>query len=153
VETWKLKEHRLFKPFSRLKGEYQLKDNILLTVMSLLSILFLTFHLADDIVRGFEKGGVSNLTAVPICVVWLYGTLVLAGRRSGYIIILLGSLLGLVVPVIHMKGKGVGVASSIANSTGGFFFVWTLIAIGVTALFSVILSIRGLWRLPWRRPR
>jgi len=142
-----------FKPFSRLKGEYQLKDNILLTVMSLLSILFLTFHLADDIVRGFEKGGVSNLTAVPICVVWLYGTLVLAGRRSGYIIILLGSLLGLVVPVIHMKGKGVGVASSIANSTGGFFFVWTLIAIGVTALFSVILSIRGLWRLPWRRPR
>jgi hypothetical protein len=153
VETWKLKEHRLFRPFRRLKGEYQLKDNILLTVMSLLSILFLTFHLADDIVRGFEKGGVSNLTAVPICVVWLYGTLVLAGRRSGYIIILLGSLLGLVVPVIHMKGKGVGVASSIANSTGGFFFVWTLIAIGVTALFSVILSIRGLWRLPWRRPR
>ena len=121
--------------------------------MSLLSILFLTFHLADDIVRGFEKGGVSNLTAVPICVVWLYGTLVLAGRRSGYIIILLGSLLGLVVPVIHMKGKGVGVASSIANSTGGFFFVWTLIAIGVTALFSIVLSLRGLWRLPWRRRR
>ena len=130
-----------------------MKHNVMLTITSLLSILFLTFHLADDIVRGFEKGGVSNLTAVPILVVWLYGTLVLAERRSGYIIILLGSLLGLGVPVIHMMGKGVGVASSIANSSGAFFFVWTLIALGVTALFSVILSVRGLWSLQWRRPR
>jgi len=53
----------------------------------------------------------------------------------------------LVVPVVHMKGKGVGVASGIANSSGGFFFVWTLIALGVTALISVILSVRGLWSL------
>jgi hypothetical protein len=28
-----------------------------LTVTSLLTILLLTFHLADDIVRGYEKGG------------------------------------------------------------------------------------------------
>jgi hypothetical protein len=40
-----------------------------------------------------------------------------------------------------------------ANSSGGFFFIWTLIALGVTGLFSVILSARGLWSLPWRRPR
>jgi hypothetical protein len=126
----------------------------MLTIASLLSLLFLTFHLTDDIVRGMEPGGLSNLIGgVLISVVWLYGTLVLAGRRSGYIIILLGSLLGLGVPVIHMRGKGVGVASGIANSSGGFFFVWTLIALGVTALFSVILSARGLWSLPWRRPR
>jgi hypothetical protein len=125
----------------------------MLTIASLLSLLFLTFHLADDIVRGFEKGGLSNLTAVPITVVWLYGTLVLAGRRSGYIIILLGSLLGLAVPIIHMKGRGVGISSSIGHTSGAFFFVWTLIAIGVTALFSIILSMRGLWSLPWRRPR
>jgi hypothetical protein len=125
----------------------------MLTIASLLSILFFTFHLADDIVRGFEKGGISNLTAVPIFVVWLYGTLVLAERRSGYIIILLASLLSLAVPVLHMKGKGVGIASSIASSSGGFFFVWTLIALGVTALFSIILSVRGLWNLPWRRTR
>jgi hypothetical protein len=130
-----------------------MKHNVMLTITSLLSILFMTFHLTDDIVRGFEKGGVSNLTAVPIFVVWLYGTLVLAERRSGYIIILLGSLLGLGVPVIHMMGKGVGVGGNIAKSSGAFFFVWTLIALGVTALFSVILSVRGLWGLPWRRPR
>jgi hypothetical protein len=130
-----------------------MKHNVMLTITSLLSILFLTFHLTDDIVRGFEEGGVSNLTAVPIFVVWLYGTLVLAERRSGYIIILLGSLLGLGVPVIHMMGKGVGVGGNIANSSGAFFFVWTLIALGVTALFSVILAARGLWSLPWRRSR
>jgi hypothetical protein len=33
------------------------------------------------------------------------------------------------------------------NSNGRFFFVWTLMALGVTALFSVILSLRGLWNL------
>ena len=119
--------------------------------MSLLSILLCTFHLADDIVRGFEKGGVANLLVVPIAIVWLYGTLVLAGRRSGFIIILLFSLFSLVVPVIHMKGRGVGVTSSIGHTSGAFFFVWTLLAIGVTGLFSAILSVHGLWRLPWRR--
>jgi hypothetical protein len=100
-----------------------------------------------------EPGKLTNLTAVPIFVVWLYGTLLLAERRSGYIITLLGGLFSLVVPLAHMKGKGVGVTSNIGNSSGAFFFVWTLIAIGVTGLFSVILSVRGLWSLPWRRPR
>jgi len=131
-------------------GECQLNRNFILTITSLLSILFCTFHMADDIVRGFEKGGVSNLTVVPIAVVWLYGTLVLAGRRSGYIIILLGSLLSLVVPVIHMQGRGVGITSSIGNTSGAFFFVWTLLALGVLGLFSIILTAHGLWSL--RKP-
>jgi hypothetical protein len=130
-----------------------MKHNTMLTIASVLSIVFVTFHLADDIVRGMEKGGVSTLVAVPILVAWLYGTLVLAGRRSGYVIILLGSLLGLVVPVIHMMGKGVGVGSNIANSSGASFFVWTLFALGVTALFSVILSLRGLWSPQWGQSR
>ena len=131
-----------------------MKPNVLLTIASLLSILFLTLHLADDIVYGFEPGGLSNLVgAVLISVVWLYGTLMLSERRSGYIIMFLGSLLSLAVPVIHMKGKGVGVTSRLANSSGHFFFVWTLIAIGVLGLFSAILSAHGLWNLPWRRSR
>ena len=130
-----------------------MRHNILLVIASVLSILFMTFHLTDDIVRGMEPGTLLDLIAVPILVVWLYGTLVLAERRSGYVITLLGSLLGLVVPVIHMKGKGVGVTSRIGNSSGHFFFVWTLIALGVIGLFSAILSARGLWSLPWRRSR
>ena len=125
-----------------------MKHSVMLTTASMLSLLFLTFHLTDDIVRGFEPGGLSNLImGVLISVVWLYGTLVLAGRRSGYVIIILGSLLALFVPYVHMRGKGVGVASGIANSSGGFFFVWILLALGVTALFSVILSVHGLWSL------
>lgn len=129
-----------------------MKNNVMLTITSLLSILLLTFHLADDIVRGFEKGGVSNLIAVPIVVVWLIGTLVLTGRRSGYVIIILASLLGSLVPVIHMMGKGVGMNSRIGGTSGAFFFVWTLIAIGVTSLFSIILSVRGLWGSKVRSP-
>ena len=131
-----------------------MKPNVMLTVASLLLILFLTFHLADDIVFRFEPGGLSNLVwLVLISVVWLYGTLVLAERRSGYIIMLLGSLLAMFVPYIHMKGKGVGAASRLAGSSGHFFFVWTLLAIGVLGLFSAILSARELWSLPWRRAR
>jgi hypothetical protein len=127
-----------------------MKHSILLVITSLLSILFMTFHLTDDIIFGMEKGGPSNLIAVPILVVWLYGTLVLAERRSGYVTILVGSLLGLLVPVLHMTGAGVG--GEFAKSSGAFFFVWTLIALGVTSLFSVILSARGLWSLQ-RHPK
>ena len=103
-------------------------------------------HLSDDIVRRMEPGGLKNLTGVLILVVWLYGTLVLAERRLGYVIILLGSLLGSGVLVVHMMGAGL-VGGAIASSSGVFFRVWTLIALGVTATFSLILSARGLWSL------
>jgi len=125
----------------------------MVTISSLLSILLFAFHWVDELARGLETGGVSALGGVLILVVWLYGTLVLAERRSGHVIILLGSLLGLVVPVIHMMGKGVGVGGNIAKSSGAFFFVWTIIALGVTALLSVILSARELWTLQWGQPR
>jgi len=127
-----------------------MKQNVMLTITSLLSILFFTFHVSDDIVRGMEPGGFKNIIAVLIAVVWLYGTLVLAGRRSGYIIILIWSLLASVMPLVHMRGRGL-VGGNIATSSGVFFWVWTLLALGVTAVFSVILSVRGLWSLPWRR--
>ena len=71
----------------------------------------------------------------------------IAGRRWGYVIVLLFSTLGMGIPVIHMMGKGIGLGSRVAKYSGHFFFVWTLIALGVTALFSVILSVRGLWSL------
>ena len=128
-----------------------MKHPVTLTIASLLSILFMAFHLTDDIVRGMEPGGVSTLVGVLILVVWLYGTVVLAERRSGYVIILLGSLLASGVPVIHMMGAGL-VGGRIANSSGVFFWVWTLIALGVTAIFSVILSARGLWSLRRGQP-
>lgn len=130
-----------------------MRHNIALTVASLLSIVFVTLHMADDIVRGMEAGGPSSLIVVPILVIWLYGTLELGERRSGYVIILLGSLLGAVVPVVHFRGTGGVAAGEIAKSSGALFFVWTQIALGVTAVFSVILSVRGLWRLRRGQPR
>ena len=123
-----------------------MKHNVMLTTSSLLSILLFSFHVADDIRRGIEPGTLTNLTAVLIFVVWLYGTLVLSERRLGYVITLIGGLLSLAVPYLHMRGKGVGVASSIARSSGGFFFIWTLFALGTLGLFSLILSAHGLWR-------
>ncbi|MGH9937891.1 MAG: hypothetical protein ACREAM_16725 [Blastocatellia bacterium] len=129
-----------------------MKHNVMLTITSLLSILFMTFHHTDDILRGMAPGGVINLVVVLILIVWLYGTLALAERRSGYVIILVASLLASGIPVVHMTGSGL-VGGKIANSSGAFFFVWTLIALGVTALFSVILSARGLWSLLRGQPR
>jgi hypothetical protein len=119
----------------------------MLKIASVLSILLFIFHVTDDIVRGIEKGNAGNLTAIPIFVFWAYGTLVLAERRSGYVIMLLGSLFSLAPPALHMTGKGVGVGSYIGKSGGSFFFVWTLLAIGTTGLFSLVLSARGLWSL------
>ena len=125
-----------------------MKRSVMLTITSLLLLLFLTFHLAHDITYGYEPGGLANLiVVVPFSVVWLYGTLVLAERRSGYIITLVLSLFSLVVPYVHMKGKGVGLAGRLAGVSGRFFFFWTLLAIGVLGLFSAVLSVGGLWEL------
>src|ERR1041385_4376014 len=121
-----------------------MKNNVTLTVTSLLTILFLTFHLSDDIVRGFEPGGFKHLTGIVTVTVWLYGTLVLSGRRSGYIIILLGSLLASLMPLAHMRGAGL-VGGRIVGSSGVFFWVWTMMAAGMTGVFSFVLSVRGLW--------
>jgi len=122
------------------------KDKATLSITSVLSIVFMASHWVDDIVRGISPGGISGLGGVLILVVWLYGTLVLGERRSGYVIMLLGSIGGLGVLVIHMRGAGL-VGGRIANSSGVFFWVWTLIALGVTSTISIILSARGLWGL------
>jgi hypothetical protein len=124
-----------------------MKQSVLLTITSLLSILFLTFHLTGDIIRGFDKGGIIDLAFLPIAAVWLYGTLALAERRCRYIIILIGSILSLAIPVLHM-GMGRGLSGPRSNTgDGAFFFIWTILVLGVIAPFSVILSARGLWSL------
>ena len=122
-----------------------MKPNVMLTITSVFSILFLTFHQADDIIRGYSPGGVANMVGLAIVVVWLYAALLLAERRSGYVISLLFSLLATGVPVIHMTGLGLGAG----RSTEATFFVWTLLALGLTSIFGVILSVRGLWSLQW----
>ena len=123
-----------------------MKPGVLLSISSLLTLIFLTFHHADDVVRGFAPGKFSNLIPIVFLAFWLWVTLVLAERRSGYIIILILCLLASGIPAIHMQGPGIA-GGRIANSHGAFFFVWTLIMIGATSLFSVLLAARELWSL------
>jgi hypothetical protein len=127
-----------------------MKRHLLLVSASTFSILLCTFHLTDDIVHGWEPGTLRNLYALPIFVVWLYGTLLLSDRASGYVIMLLGSLASLAIPMVHMSGRGVGLASRVANTSGHHFFVWTLIMLGVSGLFSLVLAAQGLWSREWR---
>jgi hypothetical protein len=126
-----------------------MKQNTILVITSLLSILLLTLHITDDIVRGISKAESSN-TALIVLVVLLYGTLVLAERRSGHVIMLVVGLLAAAMPVMHMRGAHYG---DIAKSPGGFFFVWTLWALGGLGGLTCVLSARGLWSLRRGQPR
>ena len=121
-----------------------MKRNIVLTVTSVLSILLLSFHLTQDALRekpGSFDAGPGNLVAILILVVYLCGTVLLAGRRSGLVIILLGAVFAAAMPVLHFTGARFGLVAR----SGQPFFVWTLIALGVTGLFSFILAARDLW--------
>lgn len=133
-----------------------MKRNLMLTISSLLSILFMTFHLTQDTLHakaGNPEAGGSTLVAVPVLVVWLYGTLMLAERRSGHVIMLVGSILALGMPVIHVIGPRGIFAGEFAKYSGAFLFFWTFFILGMTGMFSLILSVRGLWSLRRGQPR
>jgi hypothetical protein len=137
---------RLFER-TRAATLWRMKGHAILVVASLLSILLLTLHITDDIVRGISKAEPSNIALV-VLVVFLYGTLVLGERRSGHVIMLLVGLFAAGMPVIHMRGTHY---PEIARSAGGFFFVWTLWALGGVGGLTFVLAARGLWNL--RRSR
>ena len=120
-----------------------MKENVILPIASLLSMLLLTLHIADAIVRGISKAESSNI-ALAVLVVLLYGTLVLSERRLGHVIMLVVGLFAAAMPVMHMRGAHY---PDIAKSPGGFFFVWTLWALGGLGGLTIVLSARGLWRL------
>ena len=129
-----------------------MKHNITLTVTSLLTILFSSFHLADDVVRGFEPGGTSNYIGIVIMSVFLYATLMLPGRRSAHLLVMVGSIGGAFVPWLHMSGRGL-VGPRALSSGAVFFWVWTILALGVTAIITAILAAHGLWTLQRERSR
>ena len=126
-----------------------MKHQVTLTISSLLSILLFSLHWADEVARGIEPGTVSAFGGLLILAVWLCGTLVLAERRAGLIIVLLGALLASVVPVLHMQGAGLvgGRVGNTADTGGRFFWVWTNIALGASGMLSLVLSARELWHL------
>jgi hypothetical protein len=125
-----------------------MRHTTLLPVASLLSIVFLTLHITDDIVRGISPAEPAN-TALIVLAVLLYGTLVLAESRTGHVITLIVGLFAAAMPVMHMRGTHY---PDLAKSAGGFFFVWTLWALGGLGGLTMMLSVRGLWRLQKGRP-
>jgi hypothetical protein len=127
--------------------------NISLIVASLLTILFTTFHGAHDMILGYAPAGFMNLPVIVGLVLWLYATLAIGERRLPYVIVMTLSLLASGVPIVHMIGKKGLVGRSDAGSAGAFFFAWTLLAVGITAMLSVVLSARGLWTLRRRTSR
>jgi hypothetical protein len=114
----------------------------MLTPTSLLAIVLLSLHVADDVVRGYSGGGIENLVGILMLVVWLYATLVAPHRRWGRLVVLLGSVLAAAMPVLHFSGAGVG--DALARSSGALFFVWMLYALGVTGTFGLLLAVRGM---------
>lgn len=115
-----------------------------LTIATLLSIILLPFHIGGDIALGFDRGGAGVVfVVVPILLVLACGALLLAERRLGYIITFLGGLAALGMPIIHRNN---GFTAAVARSPGGLFFMWTLVALGVTGGLAMILSARGLWK-------
>ena len=134
-----------------------MKRNLPLVITSLLSILLVTFHLTQDTLyarAGTPEAAGSTLVAVPILVVWLYGTLVQPERRLGHVIMLVGSFIAMGMPALHMMGP-LGALTrparvfggDMAKSGGAFLFYWTLMALGVTGLFMLVLTVRGLWQM------
>lgn len=123
-----------------------MKHSVLLTIASLLSIVLLMCHLVDDFVRGISPVGPWALLTLPFFGGWLYATLVVPERRSGYIVNLLGGMAALSMPVLHLRREWSVVSIS---KPGTFFFIFTLLALGALGIFSIIFSVRGLINPQW----
>src|SRR5690242_4848342 len=114
-----------------------MKPSVLLTAASLLSLLLMMLHMTGDVMLQAE-GSVKYPIPVIVFVVWLYGTLMLSDRVTGYIIMLLGGVIAAGMIVIHSR-------SGVVRQSGGFHFVFTLFALSATGWFTMILSARALW--------
>jgi hypothetical protein len=114
-----------------------MKHNVMLIVASLLSLLLTIIHLTQDIMRQADG---TNMIPIPVVVfaVWLYGTLMLSDRIWGYIIMLLGGLIGAGMIIIHSR---VGVI----RKSVGLLIVWTHFDLRTTLRYTAILSARGIW--------
>jgi hypothetical protein len=118
-----------------------MKPNHLLVIASVLSILLMTLHLTSDTVHaraGTPEAGGSPLVAAPVLALLLCGTLLLNERRSGIIIMLIGSILAIAMPVVHVMAPGGMFHGSFARYNPAFLFVWTLHALAVIGLFAFV---------------
>ncbi len=118
-----------------------MKPSHLLSATSILSVLLLALHVSQDIVFGFDRGGLNQLVGVAILLVVVCGAVLLPERRSGQVIMLLGGVMAIGMMPLHMRN---GLRPEFLERSGALVFVWTLYVLGVNGAFSVILAIQAL---------
>jgi hypothetical protein len=114
-----------------------MKRNLPLVLLSLATLLLLTFHIAHDTIRQAE-GSMTYPIPVIVFTLVLAASLTGTDRLWGQIVMLLGGLFGAAMIVVHAKGV-------VVRSSGGFFFTWTLFAMSATGWLTMILAVREMW--------
>jgi len=117
-----------------------MKQKDLLTVLSLIAIVLTSMHVADDYVHGFDRHVVNNPYGILIFVVWSSGVLLLRDRLIGRVIMLLGGLVAILMPIIHLNGRGYG--EDFLKTDGALRFIWTLYILGTVGAVIIIGAVR-----------
>ena len=129
----------------RMRGvSRNMTNNLMLRNTSLILLLLLTLHVVDDVVHGFDPAGLINMAGIVVLGFLIYGTLMLHERRSGHIVMLFVAVFSALMPVVHLRSPRI---NETAQASGGFFFIWTLWALGGIGIFGIILAIQGLLNL------
>lgn len=108
-----------------------------LVVLSLLTLLLLSLHIAHDTIRQAE-GSMQYPIPVAVFALVLYATLMAPDRVWGQVVMLFGGLFGAAMIVVHAKGV-------VVRNSGGFFFTWTLFALAATGWVTMVLAGREIW--------
>jgi hypothetical protein len=124
-----------------------MRPNDRLALMSLISLVLLSVHVADDYVQGFDRHVADNPYGILVFVLWACGILLFRERLIGRVILLLGGLAAVAMPILHLNGR---IPADFARADGAFRFVWTLYALGTTGALTVILAARELFSRPAR---
>lgn len=118
-----------------------MKPDAPLRVLTLVSVVLLALHISQDIVFGFDRAGLNQLTGVAILLVMVCGAVLLPGRRLGQAIMLLGGVMAAGMLPLHMHN---GLRPEFLEKDGALLFIWTLYILGVIGFFSIILAARAL---------
>jgi hypothetical protein len=118
-----------------------MKQNDILSMTSILSVLLLTLHISQDIVFGFDRAGLNHLVGVAILLMIVCGAVQLRERTAGKVIMLLGGVMAAGMLPLHMRN---GLRPQFLEKSGALLFIWTLYLLGVTGAFSIILAVQAL---------
>jgi hypothetical protein len=118
-----------------------MKQDDILSMTSLFSVLLLALHISQDIVFGLDRAGLNHLVGVAILLVIVCGAVLLRGRALGKVIMLLGGVMAAGMLPLHMRN---GLSPEFLEKSGALLFIWTLYVLGVTGAFSIILAVKAL---------